>query len=215
MSSILSSALPPSAFAARHVNNAENAWPRCRWPLGLGAKRRMADIVRLSSAFFEPGNRAHISLKPRDGTQTSPRPANLDRNPRPAFEEPAASRSAPQADRQGRRSLRGPVEPSGVRGPRPRRHRPAAVGRERTRHLVAGRSAARRHRSQAVPQAERCETPGSRALGRQGPHPPGDCRSRRRRRPRLRRWSSGWGRTRPWRTSPRTRASAPGPPRST
>src|SRR5262249_60560219 len=47
MSSMRSSSRPPAARAISKLTRAESAWPRCRKPFGLGAKRKtgMAQIV--------------------------------------------------------------------------------------------------------------------------------------------------------------------------
>src|SRR5438105_15505148 len=39
MSSMRSRKRPPASRAARHPSQAERAWPRCRYPVGLGANR--------------------------------------------------------------------------------------------------------------------------------------------------------------------------------
>src|SRR5665213_2273240 len=48
MSSMRSRIVPPSCAAARAVNRAENACPRCSRPLGLGAKRKIGLVAIMS-----------------------------------------------------------------------------------------------------------------------------------------------------------------------
>src|SRR5215510_8320433 len=42
MSSMRNSSRPPAARARSKLSSAEKAWPTCRYPLGLGAKRKTA-----------------------------------------------------------------------------------------------------------------------------------------------------------------------------
>src|SRR5690606_30329604 len=49
MSSMRKCAVPPRSSAARQVTSADRAWPRCKRPLGLGAKRRSGFLDMISS----------------------------------------------------------------------------------------------------------------------------------------------------------------------
>src|SRR5262245_55857174 len=45
MSSMRMRKRPPDARAISKLINADRAWPRCRWPFGLGAKRKTGVVI--------------------------------------------------------------------------------------------------------------------------------------------------------------------------
>src|SRR6185369_6785822 len=58
MSSMRRRKRPPTSRAARCAVRAEKAWPRCRRPVGEGAKR--VTNTRLGLALVMPGRQAHV-----------------------------------------------------------------------------------------------------------------------------------------------------------
>src|SRR5215472_12434507 len=56
MSSIRSKKRPPSRRAARHPSSADRTWPRCRYPVGLGANRVTVDPA--------PAGASDIGIRP-------------------------------------------------------------------------------------------------------------------------------------------------------
>ena len=54
ISSMRSRKRPPAPRAACHPTSAERTWPRCRWPVGLGAKRVTTSLMRRRASQAPP-----------------------------------------------------------------------------------------------------------------------------------------------------------------
>src|SRR5262249_35660254 len=72
MSSMRSRKRPPRARARSKLSSAENAWPRCRKPFGLGAKRRMGVVMTKARGLDNSLHHAALEIRLRPPERSIP-----------------------------------------------------------------------------------------------------------------------------------------------